>query len=46
MGILSWNRPLCSARYTALQMKNSTRNFSAMNPVTTEKAGEKHDTVL
>ena len=25
-------------------MKNSTRNFSAMNPVATENAGEKHDT--
>ena len=25
-------------------MKNNTRNFSAMNPVTMENAGEKHDT--
>ena len=27
---------LCSARYTALQMKNSVRIASAINPVTTE----------
>ena len=33
-----------STRYTVLQMKNSTRNFSTMNPVAMENAGEKHDT--
>ena len=27
---------LCSARYTALKMKNSVRIVSAINPVTTE----------
>ena len=27
-----------------LQVKSSTKNFSAMNPVVTENAGEKHDT--
>ena len=27
---------LCSARYTALQMKNSVRNVSAISPFTTE----------
>ena len=34
---------LCSAHYTAVQLKNSARSFSAMNPVTTENAGENHD---
>ena len=33
-----------STCYTALQTKNSTRNFSAMNPVTTENASKKPDT--
>ena len=31
------------SHYTALQMKNSTRNISAINPVTMEMACNKHN---
>ena len=31
------------ACYTALKIKNNTRNFSAINPVATENVGKKHE---
>ena len=34
---------LCSVHYTVLQMKNSTRGISAINPVATENTGDKHN---
>ena len=33
---------VCSARYTALQMKNSVRIVSAINSVTTENTDDSH----
>ena len=33
---------LCSARFTALQMKNSRRTASAINPATTENTDNSH----
>ena len=32
----------CSARYTVLQMKNTTRRTSAINSATTEKLNDYH----
>ena len=34
---------LCSAHYTVLKMKNSTRSMSAINPVAMENTGDKHN---
>ena len=33
---------MCSTRYTALQMKNSVKLISAINPVTTENMDDSH----